>query len=86
MKQELLHEIKHYILRLQQDRKTDFINEYLKAMHDQITPLKSELMFFRREVKEKNAFIEQLNKNNNNNNNINSNKCEEKCVEKLMKA
>ena len=35
--------------------------------------LKSEAMFLRGEVKEKNAFIEQLNNNNDNNNNNNNN-------------
>ena len=60
LKQELLHEIKHYILCLQKDNKTDYMNEYIKAMQDQIASLKSEVMFLRREVKEKNAFIEQL--------------------------
>ena len=39
-------------------------------MQDLITSFKSEVMFLRGEVKEKNAFIEQLNNNNNNNNNI----------------
>ena len=45
LKQELLHEIKHYILCLQQDNETDYMNEYSKAMQDQIAPLKSETMF-----------------------------------------
>ena len=56
--QELLHEIKHYISCLQQDNKTDYMNEYIKAMQDQIASLNSEVMFLRGEVKEKNAFIE----------------------------
>ena len=30
--QELLHEIKHYISCLQQDNKTEYMNEYIKAM------------------------------------------------------
>ena len=67
--QELLHEIIHYISCLQQDNKTDYINEYIKAMQDQIASLKSEVMFLRGEAKEKNAFTEQLNNNNDNNNN-----------------
>ena len=50
------------------------MNENIKAIHDQIASLKSEVMFLRGGVKEKNAFIEQLNnKNNNNNNNNNKN-------------
>ena len=44
LKQEFLHEIKHYISCLQ-DNKTDYMNEYIKAMQDQIAPLKSETMF-----------------------------------------
>ena len=51
--QELLHEIKHYISCLQQGNKTDYMNEYIKAMQNQIASLKSEIMFLRREVKEK---------------------------------
>ena len=50
--QELLHEIKH-IPFLQQDNKSDYIDEYIKAMQDQIASLKSEVMFLRGEVKEK---------------------------------
>ena len=73
LNQELLHEIKNYILSLQQDSKTDYMDEYIKAMLDQIAPLKSDVMFLRGKVKEKNAFIEQLNNNNNNNNIINRN-------------
>ena len=73
LKQELLHEIKHYISCLQKDNKTDYMNEYIKAMQDLITSLKSEVMLLRGEVKEKNAFIEQLNNNNNNNSNNNNN-------------
>ena len=34
LKQELLHEIKHYISCLQKDNKTDYMNEYIKAMQD----------------------------------------------------
>ena len=67
LNQELLHEIKNYILSLQQDSKTDYMGEYIKAMLDQIASLKSDIMFLRGEVKGKNAFIEQLNNNNNNN-------------------
>ena len=67
LKQELLHEIKHYISCLQKNNKTDYMNEYIKAMQDLIASLKSEVMFLRGEVKEKNAFIEQLNNNKNNN-------------------
>ena len=69
LNQELLHEIKNYILSLQQDSKTDYMDEYIKAMLDQTASLKSDVMFLRGEVKKKNAFIEQLNNNNNNNNN-----------------
>ena len=54
--QELLHEIKHYILCLQQDNKTDYMNEYIKAMQGQIASLKSEVMFRRGEVKEKKTY------------------------------
>ena len=32
LKQELLHEIKHYILSLQRDSKTDYMDEYIKAI------------------------------------------------------
>ena len=71
--QELCHEIKDYILCLQQDNKTDYMNEYIKAMQDQIASLKSEVMFLRGEVKKKNAFIEQLNNNDNDNDNNNNN-------------
>ena len=53
LKQELLHEIKHYISCLQKDNKTDSMNEYIKAMQDQISSLKSEFMFLRGKVKEK---------------------------------
>ena len=45
------------------------MDEYIKATQDQIASLKSEVMFLRGEVKEKNAFIKQLNNNNNNNSN-----------------
>ena len=72
LKQELLHERKKCVLSLQQDNKTYYMDEYIKAMQDQIASLKSEVMFLRGEVKEKNAFIEQL-YNNNNNNIINRN-------------
>ena len=44
------------------------MDEYIKAMQDKIRCLKSEVMFLRKEVKDKNVFIEQLNNNNNNNN------------------
>ena len=47
LKQELLYEIKHYISCLQKDNKFDYMNEYIKAMQDQIVPLKSEVMFLR---------------------------------------
>ena len=50
---------------------------YIKAMQDQIASLKIEVIFLRGEVKERvkerNAFIEQLNDNNNNNNGDNDN-------------
>ena len=49
------------------------MDEYIKAMQDQIASLKSDVMFLRGEVKEKNAFIEQLYNNNNNINNNNNN-------------
>ena len=45
------------------------MDEYTKAMLDQIASLKKEVIFLRGEVKEKNTFIEQINNNNNNNNN-----------------
>ena len=54
LKQELPHEIKHYVLSLQQDSKTDYTDEYIKAMQDQIASLKSDVMFLRGEVMEKN--------------------------------
>ena len=73
LKQEPFHEIKHYMSCLQKHNKTDYMNEYIKAIQDQIASLKSGVMFLRGEVKEKNAFIEQLNNNNNNNNNNNIN-------------
>ena len=38
-KQEILREIKHYISFLQQDNKTDYMDEYIKATQDQIAPL-----------------------------------------------
>ena len=41
----LLHEIKLYISCLQQDNKTDYMNENIKAIQDQIASLKSEVMF-----------------------------------------
>ena len=54
LKQELLHEIKHKnVLSLQQDSKTDCMDEYIKAMQDQVALLKSEVMFLRGEVKDK---------------------------------
>ena len=49
--------------------KTDCIDEYIKAMQEQIALLKSEVILLRGEVKERNVFIEQLNNINNNNNN-----------------
>ena len=58
--------MKHYISCLQQHNTTDYMDEYIKAMHDQTSSLKSEVMFLRGEVKENNAFIEQLNNNSNN--------------------
>ena len=36
------------------------MNEYMKAMQFQFASLKSDVMFLRGEVKEKNAFIEKL--------------------------
>ena len=51
--QELFHEIKHYISCLKQDNKSDYMDEYIKAMQDQIASLKSEVMFLRGEVKKK---------------------------------
>ena len=53
LKQELLHEIKHHISCLQKDNKTDYMNEYIKAMQDQIASLKSEVMFLRGGSKKK---------------------------------
>ena len=41
LKQELLCEIKHCILSPQQDNKTDYVNEYIKAMQGKIVSLKS---------------------------------------------
>ena len=41
------------ILSRQQDSKTDYIDEYIKAMQDQIVSLKSEAMLHRGEVKGK---------------------------------
>ena len=41
LKQELLHEIKLYILSLQQDNKTDYMDEYIKVMQEQNGSLKS---------------------------------------------
>ena len=61
MKQELLLEIKHYISYLL-DNKTDYMNEYIMTMQDQIASLKSEVMFLRGEKRKKKAFIEQINK------------------------
>ena len=55
MKQEFLR---------QQDNKTDYMDEYSKAMQDQIASLKCKVMFLRGEVKEKNVFIEQINNHN----------------------
>ena len=59
LNQELLCETKHYISLLQQENKTYYMDEYIKAMQDQIASLKREVMFLRGELKEKNAFIEQ---------------------------
>ena len=70
LKQDLLREIKRFISSLQQHNKIHYIDEYIKAIQDQFASLKSEVMFLRGELKEKNAFIEQLNSNNNNNSNI----------------
>ena len=42
---------------LQQDNKTDYMNEYIKAMQDQIASLKSEVMFLIGAVKEKTIII-----------------------------
>ena len=53
LKQELLHEIKHYISCLQKDNKTDYMNDYIKALQDQIASRKSEVIFLRGEVKGK---------------------------------
>ena len=64
MKQEFLHELKHYISSLQQDNKTDYMDEYSKAMQDRIASLKCKVMFLRGEVKEKNVLIEQINNYN----------------------
>ena len=38
---------------LQQDSKTGYMDEYIKAMQNQIASLKSEAMFLKEEVKEK---------------------------------
>ena len=40
LKQELLCEMKHYISSLQQDVKTDYMDDYIKAKQDQIVSLK----------------------------------------------
>ena len=53
LKQELLHKTKHYISSPQQDNKTSYMDEYIKAKQHQIASLKSEVMFLRGEVKEK---------------------------------
>ena len=45
--QALFHEMKHYISCSQQDNKTDYMNEYIKTMQDQIASLKREVMFLR---------------------------------------
>ena len=50
---QLLREIKHYILPLQQDDKSDYTDEYIKAMQDQVASLKSEVMFLRGELNKK---------------------------------
>ena len=60
LKQELLHKIKHYMSCLQQDNKTDYMDEYIKAMQDQIASLKSEAKFVRGEVKEKTHSLNNL--------------------------
>ena len=44
---------KTLILCLKQDNKTDYLNEYIKAMQDPIPSLKSEVMFLIAEVKQK---------------------------------
>ena len=44
---------KTLILCLKQDNKTDYLNEYIKAMQDQIPSLKSEVMFLITEVKQR---------------------------------
>ena len=41
LKQERFSEIKRYILSQQQDGKTDYMDEYIKAMQDEIASLKS---------------------------------------------
>ena len=53
LKEELLREIKHYISSLQQDNKTDYMDEYIKAIQDHIASLKSEVIFLREEGKKK---------------------------------
>ena len=63
LKQELLRGIKHFILSPQQGNKTNYMDEYIKAMQDQIALFKSEFMFLRGELKGNN------NNNDNNNNN-----------------
>ena len=45
--------MKHYIPSLQKDNKTDYMDEYIKAMQDQIALLKSEVMLLRGDEKGK---------------------------------
>ena len=65
--QELLHEIKHYISCLQQDNKTDYMNEYIKAMQTKLSYSKWDY------VSQRGSKGKKYNNKDNNNNNNNSN-------------
>ena len=73
LKQELLHEIKHYISCLQKDNKTDYMNEYIKAMQNLIASLKSEVNSNNNINNNNNNNNNIINRNNNNNNNDDDN-------------
>ena len=60
LKQGRLHKIKHYMSCLQQDNKTGYMDQYIKAMQNQIASLKSEAMFLKEEVKEKTHSLNNL--------------------------
>lgn len=53
LKQRLFHEMKHHNLFLEQGQKTNYMDEYIKAVRNQIASLNDKFIFSRGEIKER---------------------------------